>query len=81
VATRAPAPRFPQTTAVFLPYLDRDGDGLVQREEYGQASRNVTGFDDFDLDRDGRLTSSEVDVMLACLNPDYGRQNLVGDGS
>jgi Ca2+-binding EF-hand superfamily protein len=49
---------------------DRNGDGAVTRDEARGDLLFVPQFDAMDIDRDGRVTTAELERFLANLPPD-----------
>lgn len=56
--------RIKEATRKFLLALDRNGDGIVEREETPDAFRRF-GFRDIDQNGDGRLDRSEIEEQAA----------------
>jgi hypothetical protein len=56
--------RIAAETEKFLSQMDKDGDGVVDREEAPEAFRRF-GFRDIDHNGDGRLDRSEIEAEAA----------------
>ena len=64
---QAPAP------ADIVKQWDKDGDGSVSKDEWVAAGRPAERFDVVDANKDGKITTAELEAAMAAMRARQGQ--------
>ena len=64
---QAPAP------ADIVKQWDKDGDGSVSKDEWVAAGRPAERFDAVDANKDGKITTAELEAAMAAMRARQGQ--------